>query len=42
VGMYTTDWDWLNNLKPGDKVDCCDKYGIWHMCHISCVRDKGD
>jgi len=40
VGMYTTGWDWLNNLKVGDRIDCCDEYHKWYKCYILCAREK--
>jgi len=37
---YTKDWDWRNNLKPGDIIDACDDYGHWFLSTVLAVKTK--
>jgi hypothetical protein len=36
---YTDDWEWRFNLKPEDKLDCVDDYGIWYRSTVISLQD---
>jgi hypothetical protein len=42
LGQFTDAWEWRNNLKVGDFIDCCDEYSNWYRAHILERRERID
>jgi hypothetical protein len=41
-GMFTDAWEWMSQLKIGDRIDCCDEYFNWYTAYISDTEIKDE